>query len=86
MKTNLIRTLAILMLGSSMSAFAANSNPCSGNEKAKNSENQSQTSEKEEKKEKKAAHQRKDQKDKDQQQEKTDQEKEFDRMLQGIWG
>ena len=81
MKSTLIRTLAILMLGTSMSAFAATSNPCSGKEAAKNSENQNQASTKETKKQKKA----RDQKNKDQQ-EKTDQEKEFDRVLQGIYG
>jgi len=75
MKSTLIRTLAILMLGTSMSAFAA-SNPCSGTE-TKNSDNQKQTA----KKEKKA----RDQKSKNQQ-EKSDQEKEFDRVLQGMWG
>lgn len=81
MKTNLIRTLAILMLATSMSAFAANSNPCSGKEAAKNSDAQSQAGTKETKKQQKA-HQQKNKG----QDEKTDQEKEFDRMLQGMWG
>lgn len=76
MKTALVRILTIATLASSLSAFAADK-PKS-NEMAANTQQEGCASAQKEKKQKKARSQRDDQ--------RTEQEKEFDRVLMGSYG
>jgi hypothetical protein len=77
MKTALIRVLAIVTLASSMSAFAATDEPKhDGAATAKQQDGCPESS----------GHAKKEKKAKTQRDERTEQEKEFDRLLMGIYG
>ena len=77
MKTALIRVLAIATLASSMSAFAAIDGPKDGAAKTSSNKQQAGCASGEDKKQKKA---------KPQPDEQINNEKEFDRILLGIYG
>jgi hypothetical protein len=78
MKTALVRILAIATLASSMSAFAATDEPKQNDAAAATTQQQEGCAAHKEKKQKKAKSQRDDQ--------RTEQEKEFDQVLMGIYG
>ena len=79
MKTALIRVLAIATLASSMSAFAATDEPKHDDAATASAKQQDGCLES-------AGHAKKEKKAKTQRDEQTEQEKEFDHVLMGIFG
>ena len=79
MKTALIRVLAIATLASSMSAFASTGEPKRDDAAATSAKQQEGCPES-------ASHAKKEKKARLQRDERTEQEKEFDHVLMGIYG
>jgi len=79
MRTALIRVLAIATLASSMSAFASTGEPKRDDAATSSAKQQEGCPES-------ASHAKKEKKAKPQRDERTEQEKEFDHLLMGIYG